>query len=73
MSLSDCLKCWDTPCTCGWEYRKNSIKSLQERIDMLEKVKQFLIANPKAKFSDYTSPFTETKDDKKFMEYMYSK
>jgi len=20
--LSDCDKCWDTPCTCGWEYRK---------------------------------------------------
>ncbi len=21
MSLSDCEKCWSTPCTCGWEYR----------------------------------------------------
>jgi hypothetical protein len=21
MSLSDCPKCWDTPCTCGYEYR----------------------------------------------------
>lgn len=21
MSLSDCEKCWDTPCQCGWEYR----------------------------------------------------
>ena len=21
MSLSDCEKCWDTPCTCGWDYR----------------------------------------------------
>ena len=21
MSLSDCPKCWDTPCTCGHEYR----------------------------------------------------
>ncbi len=19
--LSDCEKCWDTPCTCGWDYR----------------------------------------------------
>jgi hypothetical protein len=21
MSLSDCPKCWDTPCECGYEYR----------------------------------------------------
>ena len=21
MSLSDCVKCWNTPCTCGYEYR----------------------------------------------------
>jgi len=24
MSMSDCAKCWDTPCTCGWEYRTRS-------------------------------------------------
>jgi hypothetical protein len=24
MSLSDCEKCWDTPCTCGWEYRNKT-------------------------------------------------
>ena len=22
MSLSDCPKCWDTLCCCGWEYRE---------------------------------------------------
>jgi hypothetical protein len=21
MSLSDCVHCWETPCTCGYEYR----------------------------------------------------
>ena len=21
MAMSDCEKCWDTPCTCGWDYR----------------------------------------------------
>ncbi len=24
MSMSDCIKCWDTPCTCGYGYRKLS-------------------------------------------------
>lgn len=22
MSLSDCVHCWETPCICGYEYRK---------------------------------------------------
>lgn len=21
MSMSDCIKCWDTPCSCGYGYR----------------------------------------------------
>ncbi len=21
MSLADCEKCWDTPCTCGWGFK----------------------------------------------------
>jgi hypothetical protein len=25
MSLSDCPKCWDTPCTCGWEYKDRAL------------------------------------------------
>ncbi len=28
MSLSDCEKCWDTPCTCGYEYKKYSTSRL---------------------------------------------
>lgn len=26
MSLSDCEKCWNTPCTCGWGYRDWSME-----------------------------------------------
>ncbi len=38
MSLSDCEKCWDTPCTCGWDYRGWSKKRLREQIKMLQSV-----------------------------------
>lgn len=31
MALSDCPKCWDTPCLCGYEYRLWSKKG---RIDL---------------------------------------
>ena len=28
MSMSDCPKCWSTPCDCGWAYKDYSIKKL---------------------------------------------
>ena len=24
MSMSDCLKCWDTPCSCGYHWSERS-------------------------------------------------
>lgn len=33
MALSDCEKCWDTPCTCGWDYRKYSKERLQTFVE----------------------------------------
>ena len=38
MSLSDCIKCWDTPCTCGYGYTEWSEERLAEQIAMLERV-----------------------------------
>jgi len=26
MALSDCDKCWETPCKCGWEYRNSPLE-----------------------------------------------
>lgn len=38
MSLSDCEKCWSTPCECGHGYRNWTPENLREQIAMLEKV-----------------------------------
>ncbi len=38
MSLSDCPKCWDTPCVCGHEYKHWSVEGLRKQIEMLTKV-----------------------------------
>lgn len=38
MSMSDCERCWDTPCTCGWDYKDWSLTRLIEQRDMLNKL-----------------------------------
>jgi hypothetical protein len=30
--LSDCSKCWDTPCTCGWDYKGYTIEGLSSHL-----------------------------------------
>jgi len=71
MALSDCVKCWDTPCTCGWEYRGISVEYLQKKIDMYNKMIQFKLSNPKAKFSTWGEH--ETEDDIAFMKFIGSR
>jgi len=69
MSLSDCPKCWDTPCECGWEYRNYSIEGLRKRSDLLNNIISFKALFPDAKFSAWSS-HPETEDDKKLMEFL---
>ena len=38
MAMSDCIKCWETPCACGHEYKDWSIARLREQIKMLQGV-----------------------------------
>lgn len=35
MSMSDCEKCWDTPCTCGYRYERPRM-SLARLRDVVE-------------------------------------
>ena len=38
MTLSDCIKCWNAPCTCGYEYQNWSIEQLVNQMDMLSEI-----------------------------------
>jgi hypothetical protein len=38
MGMSDCEKCWDTPCTCGHDYRDWTKGQLRSQIAMLKRV-----------------------------------
>lgn len=38
MSINDCIKCFETPCVCGWEYRKWTSDEIRKQIEMLQSV-----------------------------------
>ena len=68
MALSDCVRCWDTPCTCGWDYREYPIKNLERKRDLIDKVIKWKQDHPGAVFGDRLN--NQTKDDIDFMKYM---
>jgi len=37
--LSDCPKCWETPCVCGHEYKGWKEDKIENQIKMLEMVR----------------------------------
>ena len=48
MALSDCIHCWETPCSCGWEYIDWKDSRLNEHIQLLTKLQVLKIEHPKA-------------------------
>ena len=46
MSMSDCERCWNTPCTCGWDYRSWHIEAINSQIRMLQIVRDFRMSHP---------------------------
>jgi len=60
MSMSDCDHCWNTPCTCGWDYRNWSLEDLKKQIKMLAEVIAF-------------KNMHKEMDDKKFLDYLACK
>lgn len=42
MALSDCIKCWSTPCECGYESLDNNPQVLNRRRKDLEEFVEFL-------------------------------
>ena len=69
MAMSDCIKCWNTPCQCGWEFRKYNIKGIEEYINVLKEVVKYKKKHPNAEYSGLTME-VETEDDNKFMDHM---
>ncbi len=46
MAMSDCLKCWETPCGCGWNYIDWNPEQRASLIDILNKVSKIKEENP---------------------------
>ena len=39
MAMSDCPKCWETPCACGHEYRSWSLTRIEDLIATLNRIR----------------------------------
>lgn len=70
MALSDCIKCWDTPCICGWGYRHFTTKMLKNKILLLSGVLKYKTDHPDAEWSGILGVGFETEDDKALMKML---
>ncbi len=69
MSLSDCIRCWSTPCECGWEYRNWPIEELEKHAQIFLRIIEFKKRATSLNFSTFLSE-PETDADKRLMEYI---
>ena len=52
--VTDCIKCWNTPCSCGWELRHYNVQYLEKQKLLIEKAIQFKKEHPHMEFhSDF--------------------
>ena len=69
MTMSDCGRCWDTPCSCGWGYRNWNLKHLDKQIKTLQVVRIFKQCNPDTNFSVFDHE-EKTPDDERLIEVL---
>jgi hypothetical protein len=62
MSLSTCDKCWDDPCTCGWEYRRWTDEAIAAQRDMLQGILTARAAGTATRYVDPPRPHLTVAD-----------
>lgn len=71
MAMSDCIKCWDTPCTCGYDYKDKTEQGMVKYIFSITKYH-----NQESIFNELLQVSKDLQDDKldeKLLEYGYCK
>ncbi len=56
MSLSDCEKCWETPCCCGYDYLFWKKEKIKKHIELLSTV---LSVKSDSRFSNTSEQLSE--------------
>jgi len=58
--ISDCSRCWNTPCMCGWDYRDWNMAQLLDLQNTINWVVAYRQQHPDAKFSEKSGdPLTD--------------
>jgi len=74
MTILDCINCWDTPCSCGYNYISWSNNQINELIKTLKIVKDFKKENKyEIKLSEKEDIIDAFNNFKKNSYYKYNK